>query len=63
MGEPMRYEDAAALVGRLPGWQCAKCKRDHGDDPGSEHSARSCCARDLPCRGEGCDPDFDAEGA
>ena len=50
--EAIPYEQAAEKLTNLEGWVCKKCKRFFGKD---EHTARYCCAKDLPCRADGCD--------
>lgn len=44
----VRFEDAAEQV-TVTGWACKICKLFCGNDQMAEHSARWCCATDLPC--------------
>lgn len=41
----IKYEESAEIR-TVSGWGCKKCNRFYGKD---EHSARCCCAGDLPC--------------
>ena len=55
MTEPvLPNEEAAEFVTDIKGWVCKTCRRFHGDDGGSERTARYCCEKDHACGTKGC---------
>lgn len=46
--EPLPYAEAAEIR-TVEGWACKTCGRFWGDRQDSEHAARYCCAKQIPC--------------